>query len=108
MQNFTAGDDPLSLDRIRSVLVRLEETIIFCPSLLSYSPGAENATTYVQYGPIALIERSQFAHNPKIYEKGAFQALTDIGFRGSWLQWFLKETETFHGTLKGWIFHSGP
>ena len=38
MQNYlTGGDDPLSLDRIRSVLVRLEETIIFCPYLLSYS-----------------------------------------------------------------------
>ena len=40
MQNFTTGDDPLSLDRIRSVLVRLEETIIFCPSLLSFSSRA--------------------------------------------------------------------
>jgi hypothetical protein len=64
---------------------------------ISREREAENATTYVPYGPIALIERSQFAHNPRIYEKDAFQALTDIGFRGSWLQWFLKETETFHG-----------
>ena len=58
---------------------------------------AENAATHPPYGPIALIERSQFAHNPKIYEKGAFPDLSDIGFHGSWLQWFLKETETFHG-----------
>ena len=68
------GEDPLSLDRIRSVLVRLEDTIIF-----------------------SLIERAQFTHNPRIYQKGAFKELTDIGFTGSWLDWFLKETEIFHG-----------
>jgi hypothetical protein len=72
--NFTTDEDPLSLDRIRSVLVRLEDTIIF-----------------------SLIERAQFAHNPRIYQRAAFQELTDLGFRGSWLEWFLKETETFHG-----------
>jgi len=94
MQNFTTGDDPLSLDRIHSALVRLEETIRpCCPT----PHEAEGATTHVPYGPIALIERSQFAHNPKIYEKGAFEALTDVGFCGSWLQWFLKETGSFHG-----------
>ncbi len=27
--NFMTGEDPLSLDRIRSVLTRLEDTIIF-------------------------------------------------------------------------------
>lgn len=72
--NFMTGEDPLSLDRIRAVLVRLEDTIIF-----------------------GLIERAQFAHNPRIYQKGAFKELLDIGFSGSWLEWFLKETETFHG-----------
>ena len=72
--NFTRKGDPLSLDRIRSVLVRLEDTIIF-----------------------TLIERAQFAHNPAIYERGRLAQLADIGFRGSWLEWFLQETETFHG-----------
>jgi len=72
--NFTSGQDPLSLDRIRSVLTRLEDTIIF-----------------------SLIERAQFAHNPLIYQRGAFKELTDLGFSGSWLEWFLKETESFHG-----------
>lgn len=72
--NFMTGEDPLSLDRIRSVLVRLEDTIIF-----------------------SLIERAQFTHNPRIYQKGTFKELTDMGFSGSWLDWFLKETETFHG-----------
>ena len=68
--------DPLSLSRIRSTLIRLEDTIIF-----------------------ALIERAQFAHNPKLYERGGFGELGELGFVGSWLDWFLKETETFHGEL---------
>lgn len=68
------SEDPLSLDRIRNVLIRLEDTIIF-----------------------SMIERSQFALNPRIYQRGAFTELTDLGFYGSWLEWFLKEIETFHG-----------
>lgn len=75
-QNFMLEQDPLSLDRIRSVLVRLEDTIIF-----------------------DLIERAQFAHNPRIYSRGAFPELEGLGFDGSWLEWFLKETETFHGAF---------
>ncbi|KAJ4482082.1 chorismate mutase [Lentinula aciculospora] len=74
--NLTIGD-PLSLEHIRSVLIRLEDTIIF-----------------------GLIERAQFAHNPRIYQRGAFQELKDIGFEGSWLEWFLKETETFHAKAR--------
>lgn len=73
-QNFFVSDDLLSLDYIRSILIRLEDTIIF-----------------------ALIERAQFAHNPVIYRPGAFKELKDIGFHGTWLEWFLKEIETFHG-----------
>ncbi len=103
--NYTLSDDPLSLTNIRSVLIRLEETIIF-----------------------GLIERAQFAHNPRIYIRGAFPELrkevpsvirsssssssssttkptdsegADVatgGFDGSWLEWFLHETECFHGT----------
>lgn len=42
-----------------------------------------------------LIERAQFAVNPKIYEPGAFKA--EIGYEGSWVEWFLFETESFHG-----------
>lgn len=38
-----------------------------------------------------VIERAQFAHNPKIYERGAFK--DEMGFDGSWLEWFLLETE---------------
>lgn len=73
--NFTLGGDPLDLDRIRGILTRLEDTIIF-----------------------ALIERAQFGHNPKAYQRGALQELKDIGFEGSWLEWFLKETESFQGS----------
>jgi chorismate mutase len=71
--NLFAGN-PLALDRIRAVLARLEDTILF-----------------------NLIERAQFAHNPRIYRPGAFQELTKLGFEGSWLEWFLRETESFHG-----------
>jgi len=69
--------DPLSLDRIRSVLTRLEDTIIF-----------------------GLIERAQFAHNPKIYQKGGFEELRRLDFKGSWLDWFLAEIEAFHAKAR--------
>lgn len=45
-----------------------------------------------------LIERAQFAYNKKIYEAGAFK--DEIDFDGSWLEWFLYETETFHGRFR--------
>ncbi|KAJ7459896.1 chorismate mutase [Mycena latifolia] len=76
-QNFMIVEDPLSLDRIRGVLTRLEDTIIF-----------------------SLIERAQFAQNARIYQRGAFPELTATGFQGSWLEWFLKEIETFHAPFK--------
>lgn len=69
--------DPLSLERIRQILVRLEDTIIF-----------------------DLIERAQFAHNPRIYIRGSFEELRDMEFDGSWLEWFLKEIETFHARAR--------
>lgn len=76
-QNFMLEKDPLSLERIRQILVRLEDTIIF-----------------------DLIERAQFAHNPRIYIRGSFQELKDMNFDGSWLEWFLKEIETFHARAR--------
>ncbi|KAF8843297.1 chorismate mutase [Paxillus ammoniavirescens] len=76
-QNFMLEQDPLSLDRIRSILVRLEDTIIF-----------------------DLIERAQFAHNPRMYIRSAFPELQEMGFQGSWLDWFLKEIETFHAKAR--------
>merc|ERR1712093_269809 len=71
-------DDILSLDRIRATLIRLEDTIIF-----------------------SLIERAQFAHNAKIYEKGGVKELAqNAGHEGSWLEWFLKETESMHAKVR--------
>ncbi len=79
--NYTLADDPLSLDNIRSALIRLEETIIF-----------------------GLIERAQFAHNPIIYKQSGFPELEEAGFCGSWLEWFLRETEA----LSRSVFSSLP
>ncbi|ORZ16370.1 chorismate mutase [Absidia repens] len=50
MSNFTDIDDPFTLDRLRSTLIRLEDTIIF-----------------------ALIERAQFALNRSIYNTGSLE-----------------------------------
>lgn len=75
--NFTLGGDPLDLNRIRGILTRLEDTIIF-----------------------ALIERAQFAHNPRAYQAGALPELKAVGWEGSWLGWFLKETESFQGVYR--------
>lgn len=93
--NFTTGAtalEILSLDNIRNQLIRLEDTIIFCA--LSCCCSTSSLTT-------ALIERAQFAHNPKIYKAGAFKAETH--YDGSWLEWFLLETESFHGELNAHI-----
>ncbi|TFL02379.1 chorismate mutase [Pterulicium gracile] len=76
-QNFMIVDDPLCLDRIRNILIRLEDTIIF-----------------------SLIERAQFAHNPRIYQRGAFQEIRSLGFEGSWMEWFLREIESFHAKAR--------
>ncbi|GAA5856335.1 hypothetical protein JCM3766R1_002646 [Sporobolomyces carnicolor] len=70
--------DPLNLDNIRRTLIRLEDTIIFL-----------------------LIERAQFAHNPKMYTKEGFaDVLHRDGFTGSWLEWLLRETETSHAKIR--------
>ncbi|EPQ25731.1 uncharacterized protein PFL1_06725 [Pseudozyma flocculosa PF-1] len=68
----------LALDHIRGVLQRLEDTIVF-----------------------QLIERAQFARNPRCYLPGAFAELKQReNWSGSWIQWFLKETETTHAKLR--------
>lgn len=65
----------LSLDTIRSVLQRLEDTIVF-----------------------QLIERAQFGRNAPMYQAGAFKELKEKeNWEGSWVEWFLKETESAHG-----------
>ncbi|GAA5963294.1 hypothetical protein JCM21900_000324 [Sporobolomyces salmonicolor] len=73
-----AEADPLNLDNIRRTLVRLEDTIIFL-----------------------LIERAQFAHNPRMYTREGFaEVLHRDGFDGSWLEWLLKETEVSHAKIR--------
>ncbi|KAJ1826612.1 chorismate mutase aro7 [Coemansia sp. RSA 2599] len=63
------------LSELRDTLVRLEDTIIF-----------------------ALIERSQFKHNSKIYSANAM-SFSD-GYTGSFLSWFLKEVESVHAKVR--------
>lgn len=71
--------DILSLDSIRSTLIRQEETIIF-----------------------ALIERSQFRQNLIVYKKGGFGDLgyppgsTPVDDQLSFLEYMLVGTETLH------------
>jgi chorismate mutase len=84
--NLTTGasiPELLALDNIRTQLIRLEDTIIFCASV----PQSELTT--------ALIERAQFARNKRIYEAGAFEA--EMGSKKPLLEWFIRETESFHG-----------
>ena len=90
-----AEDDILSLNNIRNVLIRLEDTIIFCASACLVELRAVGVD--VKLRCLALIERAQYAHNPKLYVKGGVPELKQEGFDGSWLEWFLKETESMHG-----------
>ena len=58
------------LEQIRSILIHLNDTIT-----------------------CSLIERTQVAHNPKIYECSVFKKLRALQFSGIWFKWFLKMTE---------------
>lgn len=69
-------DGSYTLDKLRSTLIRLEDTIIF-----------------------ALIERAQFALNPCIYEKGALEFKGATGDR-SFLEFFFWETEKVHAKVR--------
>ncbi|WFD36266.1 chorismate mutase [Malassezia cuniculi] len=70
----------LQLPKIRATLQRMEETIVFY-----------------------LIERGQFAHNPKIYEPGAFPELAEHEhWNKTWLEWVLKEVESSYAKLGRW------
>ncbi|KAI8988094.1 chorismate mutase [Mycotypha africana] len=65
-----------TLDKLRSTLIRLEDTIIF-----------------------ALIERAQFAYNASIYQKGALEFKGATG-ELSFLEYFLWETEKVHAKVR--------
>ncbi|KAF9174426.1 chorismate mutase aro7 [Mortierella sp. AD011] len=73
--NLLNEHDTLSLAKLRDVLIRLEDTIIF-----------------------ALIERAQFALNDNIYKPGVYEY--DDGFKGSFLGYFLHEIETVHARVR--------
>ena len=77
---FHDAPDLLSLSYIRSILQRLEDTILF-----------------------QLIERAQNAHNAAMYQPGAFKELKEKeNWEKSWVEWFLKETESSHAKLRRW------
>lgn len=63
----------LSLDNIRSALIRMEDTILF-----------------------DLIERAQFHRSAQVYEHGTFPSLGKYSF----LEWFMRETEHMHSELR--------
>ncbi|CAG8458522.1 6492_t:CDS:2 [Paraglomus occultum] len=77
--NLVTGNpsEAISLDKLRNVLIRLEDTIIF-----------------------ALIERSQFAHNDIIYKPGAYKYEGNEEFSGSFLEYFLWEIEKVHAKAR--------
>lgn len=75
-----SAEQILSLDNIRSVLQRLEDTIVF-----------------------SLIERAQFAANAPMYADGAFpELISREGWHASWVEWFLKESESAHAKCRRW------
>lgn len=70
-----SAEDVLSLDKIRSSLQRMEDSIVF-----------------------SLIERAQYAHNALMYEAGAFPELQEKEqWNGTWLGFLLQQTEATHG-----------
>ncbi|RKP24151.1 chorismate mutase [Syncephalis pseudoplumigaleata] len=75
MDLLSVNGTGLSLDKLRDTLIRLEDTIIF-----------------------GLIERAQFAWNPRIYEKGSFNFVD--GFNGSFFEYFLHEVEAVHARVR--------
>lgn len=71
-----AKSDKLSLNSIRSTLIRQEDTIIF-----------------------ALIERAQFSHNPACYDAGDLQYAA-LRSGSSLLDFMLLETERLHAAVR--------
>lgn len=63
-------------------------------------PRPPSAATTSTSAPLTavLIERAQFALNKKIYDPKGFK--DQIDFEGSWLDWFLFETESFHAKAR--------
>lgn len=68
--------DNLTLDHIRRSLVRQEDSIIF-----------------------GLIERAQYCYNEDTYDPDAFSM---DGFRGSLVEYMVRETERLHAKVCVW------
>lgn len=50
-----------------------------------------------------LIERAQFARNEPMYQPSAFRELVEKeNWKASWVEWFLKETESIHAKCRRW------
>ncbi|KAF9409523.1 chorismate mutase aro7 [Podila epigama] len=73
--NLLDQDNALSLPRLRDVLIRLEDTIIF-----------------------ALIERAQFKLNECTYQPNVYEY--EDGYKGSFLGYFLHEMEKVHSRVR--------
>lgn len=70
----------LELDKVRDALIRMEDSIIF-----------------------AIIERSQFLKNCKVYEPGAIPVpgfSKETGEQQSMVEYILRETERLHGSIR--------
>ncbi|PVU85603.1 hypothetical protein BB560_006975 [Smittium megazygosporum] len=67
--------ESLSLEQLRNVLIRLEDSIIF-----------------------AFAERAQFKTNETIYKPGAIHFKD--GYEGSFFDWFLHEVESVHAKVR--------
>lgn len=68
-------DEPFTLSKLRNILIRLEDTIIY-----------------------NLIERSQFKHNLVCYEPGKFSFKND--YKDSFMMYMLHETESLHSKVR--------
>lgn len=67
------GSETLTLKSIRHSLIRQEDSIIF-----------------------GLLERAQYCYNPDTYDHNAFSV---DGFRGSLVEFMLRETEKLHAQV---------
>ncbi|RUS18975.1 chorismate mutase, partial [Endogone sp. FLAS-F59071] len=105
MNFFSTDKDLFSLPRIRDILIRLEDTIIF-GILSNLFPPVDALTCFRGThadpnppSPAALIERAQFALNSAIYQPNAPQ-FKDVTDNRSFLEYFLWETEKVHAKVR--------
>lgn len=104
MNFFSTDKDLFTLSRIRDILIRLEDTIIFGILNRRLAPSGWRVNVFPRHtcwhksSPAALIERAQFALNSTIYQTNAPE-LKDVAGDRSFFEYFLWETEKVHGEL---------